>query len=102
VRYYQDFIKPNKTYRAPDETERAALAELEQALAKFTDADTAEDIQNEVYEVGKHHAFPALKAWFDCLYQVLLGQETGPRMGTFIKLYGVSNTRELIREKLTV
>ena len=100
VQYYLDFIKPNKVYRAPTELERTALADLDQALAKFSDSDTAEDIQNEVYEVGKRHAFPALKAWFDCLYQVLLGQETGPRMGSFIKLYGIDNTRALIRDRV--
>lgn len=100
VRYYHDFIKPHKTYRAPTDVERAALAELEQALSGFSDTSTTDEIQNEVYEIGKRHDFPALKAWFDCLYQVLLGQETGPRMGSFIKLYGVDNTRSLIRDKL--
>lgn len=100
VRYYHDFIKPHKKFRAPTEIERAALADLEAVLAKFDDSATGDELQNEVYEVGKRHDFAALKAWFDCLYQVLLGQETGPRMGSFIKLYGVANTRALIREKL--
>ena len=61
---------------------------------------TAEAIQNEVFEVGKAHGFTELRAWFLALYEVLLGQSTGPRMGSFIQLYGIEETKGLIREKL--
>jgi len=61
---------------------------------------TAEDLQNEVYEIGKRHPFPELKAWFKALYEVLLGQDQGPRMGSFIALYGRKETADLIRKVL--
>ncbi len=61
---------------------------------------TAEAIQNAVFEVGKRHAFPDLRAWFGCLYQVLLGQAEGPRFGGFVELYGVSETIALIEAAL--
>jgi lysyl-tRNA synthetase, class I len=34
------------------------------------------------------------------LYQVLLGEERGPRFGSFAALYGLSNTRGLIDKAL--
>ena len=98
--YYRDFVKPAKQYRAPTEQERAALADLEKALAAITPGTAAEDIQNQVYEVGKRHGFANLRDWFKAQYEVLLGQSQGPRMGTFIALYGVDRTRALIRRAL--
>ena len=100
VAYYQDQIKPTKKFRAPTELERAALGELRAALAGTGADATAEALQTEIYEIGKRHAFPELKAWFSCLYEVLLGQQTGPRMGSFVALYGNSETIALIDEKL--
>jgi len=100
VRYYQDQVKPTKQFRAPTDAERAALEAL---LVKLDDlpADAKADVlQNEVFEVGKAHGFTELRAWFQALYEVLLGQTTGPRMGSFIQLYGVAETKALIREKL--
>ena len=63
------------------------------------DAD-AETIQTEVYEVGKRHPFPDLKAWFKALYEILLGQSQGPRMGSFIALYGLQETQDLIKRAI--
>jgi lysyl-tRNA synthetase class 1 len=98
--YYRDFVKPAKTYRAPDATERAALADLA-TLLEMTPADTdAEAIQNEIYEIGKRHSFENLRDWFKALYQVLLGQDQGPRFGSFVALYGVEATALLIRRAL--
>ncbi|CAO3417603.1 lysine--tRNA ligase [Azospirillum doebereinerae] len=102
VRYYQDQVKPTKQFRAPTDAERVALEAL---LVKLDDlpADAKADVlQNEVFEVGKAHGFTELRAWFQALYEVLLGQTTGPRMGSFIQLYGVAETKALIREKLAV
>ncbi|MEK9725485.1 MAG: lysine--tRNA ligase, partial [Rhodospirillaceae bacterium] len=59
------------------------------------DADP-EAIQTEVYEVGKRHGFENLRDWFRCLYEILLGQEQGPRMGSFIALYGLEETKALL------
>ncbi len=100
IAYYRDFVKPAKHYRAPSEMERAALVELVDALGALpTDAEP-EAIQNEVYEVGKHHPFEGLRAWFRALYEILLGQSEGPRMGSFIALYGLSESIALIQRAL--
>jgi lysyl-tRNA synthetase class 1 len=98
IAYYRDFVTPTKRYRAPSEMERAALAELVRELEALPPAAAAEDIQNRVYEVGKHHPFADLKAWFQSLYEILFGQTQGPRMGTFIALYGIGETIALIRK----
>jgi lysyl-tRNA synthetase class 1 len=62
---------------------------------------SAEDIQNQVFEIGKKYPFESLRDWFKALYETLLGSEQGARMGSFIALYGVVNTRRLIKEALT-
>jgi lysyl-tRNA synthetase, class I len=99
VAYYRDFVRPEKHYRQPTEMERAALEDLAATLAALPDG-TAETIQNAVFEVGKRHPFADLRTWFGCLYQVLLGQQEGPRFGGFVALYGVPETIELIRAAL--
>lgn len=98
IAYYQTFVKPNKHYRAPTEGERKALEELAESLKKGE--RTPEAIQTEVYEVGKKHNYSNLRDWFQALYQILLGQDEGPRMGSFIALYGVDETVALIHESL--
>ncbi|MCB1992347.1 MAG: lysine--tRNA ligase, partial [Geminicoccaceae bacterium] len=100
IAYYQDRVRPEKRHREPDATERAAMLELEAALAGLAEGTPGEAIQNEVYEIGKRHGFESLRDWFKALYEVLLGQEQGPRFGSFVALYGVANTRRLIREAL--
>ena len=98
--YYRDFVKPEKRYRAPDEMEKKALEDLVGALNSVPAGADAEAIQNEVYEVGKRHPFPGLKAWFQALYEILFGQTQGPRMGSFIALYGRDETVGLIGKVL--
>ncbi|MGE5513168.1 MAG: lysine--tRNA ligase [Bacteroidota bacterium] len=101
VAYYDDFVKPAKKFRAPTEAERKALAALEQALAGASPDANAEELQNIVYETGKAHGFADnLRAWFQAIYEVLLGQSQGPRFGSFIELYGVGETRKLITKAL--
>jgi lysyl-tRNA synthetase class 1 len=100
VAYYQDFVKPQKKYRQPTEQERAALQELHDILASMPEGAEGETIQNEVYAIGKKHGFEPLRAWFTALYEVLLGQEQGPRFGNFAALYGVGATRSLISQSL--
>ncbi len=78
----------------------AALEALDIVLAVTGDNASAEDLQTEVYEIGKRHGFTNLRDWFKALYEVLLGQETGPRMGSFIALYGKAETEALIRRTL--
>ena len=96
IAYYQDFVRPMKRYRVPTDAERAALVDLAETLRGMDPAADAEALQTEVFAVGKRHDFPELRAWFACLYQVLLGQQEGPRFGGFIALYGVAETVALI------
>jgi lysyl-tRNA synthetase class 1 len=98
--YYRDFVRPAKQYKAPDDTDRAALTDLLAELRKLPPGSPAEAIQDVLYEVGKRHPFPELRAWFGCLYQVLLGQQEGPRFGQFIALYGLPETATLIEGAL--
>jgi lysyl-tRNA synthetase class 1 len=98
--YYRDIVRPAKRFRQPDAVERAALADLAATLAALAPQTPAEDIQNVLYEVGKRHPLPDLRAWFGCLYQVLLGQPDGPRFGQFVALYGLGETVALIEAAL--
>ncbi|HET7708477.1 MAG TPA: lysine--tRNA ligase, partial [Sphingomicrobium sp.] len=100
VNYARDFVVPTLERRAPTEAERAALSDLDQKLAALpADAD-GEAIQHAVFEVGKRHPFESLRHWFQALYETLLGSSQGPRMGSFIALYGIDNVRKLIAEAL--
>jgi lysyl-tRNA synthetase class 1 len=100
IAYYRDFVRPEKRYRQPSDMERAALEDLATTLAGLTDG-SAEIIQNAVFEVGKRHPFPDLRTWFGALYQILLGQQEGPRFGGFVALYGIPETIALIQSALT-
>ncbi|MEI6986843.1 MAG: lysine--tRNA ligase [Rhodospirillaceae bacterium] len=100
LHYYRAFVLPTKRFRAPNAMEQAALSDLAAELAALPAGSKSNEIQTAVYEVGKRHPFPDLKAWFQTLYEVLLGQTTGPRMGSFIELYGLDETRSLITETL--
>lgn len=122
VAYYNDFVKPEKTYRAPSDQERAALVDLKAALASpeaalgqiakknammgkdetlpeanMTDGDF---LQSIVFAVGKNHGFENLRDWFKALYEVLLGASQGPRFGSFVALYGVDESIALIEQGL--
>lgn len=100
IAYYRDFVKPRKAYRAPDPNERAALEELLGWLRQQPDTTSAEALQHEIYEIGKRHGFTNLREWFKALYEVLLGQGEGPRMGSFFALYGIDNSCRLIETAL--
>ena len=101
VRYFQDFVKPAKTYRAPTDQERAALTDLRDRLAAYEGPGDAEDLQSVVFAVGNDHAFDPLRNWFKAIYEVLLGASQGPRFGGFIELYGVPETIALIDDGLS-
>ncbi len=100
LRYYEDFVKPAKQYRAPDAKERAALEDLASQLERLGDERDGAAVQNVVYEVGKTHGFEPLRAWFAALYEVLFGQTAGPRFGSFAALFGCAETAALIRRAL--
>jgi lysyl-tRNA synthetase, class I len=110
IHYYRDFVLPTKKFREPTEVERAALTDLRDALAQLPARANAEEIQDVVYEIGRREPFldksgkgktkdgkPGVSLeWFNMLYQVLLGQEKGPRFGSFAAVYGLQNTIEMI------
>jgi lysyl-tRNA synthetase, class I len=101
LNYYEDFVKPNKRYRAPDEKERAAMMDLrDRFLALDPEMRDAEALQNLVFEVGKVHEFEPLRGWFQALYEVLLGQSQGPRFGSFVAIFGLKRTIDLIGQGL--
>ena len=110
INYYRDFVAPAKKFRSPSAAERAALLDLRDALAQLPAQATAEAIQEVVYEVGRREPFldktgkiktkdgkPGVSLeWFNMLYQVLLGQEKGPRFGSFVAAYGITDTVAMI------
>ena len=110
IHYFRDFVLPEKKFREPTDAERAALIDLRDALSQLPNDATAEAIQDVVYEIGRREPFldksgkakskdgkPGVTLdWFNMLYQVLLGQEKGPRFGSFAALYGVKNTIDMI------
>ena len=113
IRYFEDFVKPAKVYRAPDEVERDALSALADKLGTLPKDATGEAIQDAALDVARaieRYQDPAKKspsggpgvsvAFFQMIYQVLIGQERGPRFGSFAALYGVGETKALIRKAL--
>lgn len=108
IHYFRDFVLPTKKFREPTDVERAALSDLRDALSQLPEGASAEDIQNTVYEIGRREPFldhkksgkdgrPGVSLeWFNMLYQVLLGQEKGPRFGTFVAAYGTANAVAMI------
>jgi lysyl-tRNA synthetase class 1 len=100
VNYARDFVAPTLHRRVPTPSEAEALRDLDSELAKLPADASAEDIQTQVFEVGKRHPFESLRGWFQALYETLLGSSQGPRMGSFIALYGIDNSRKLIAEAL--
>ncbi len=100
--YNRDYVAPHLQRRKPAGGEVGALQALDAALAALPEDASAEEIQNIVYAIGKDetHGFAGLRDWFQALYETLLGSSAGPRMGSFIALYGVANSRRLIAEAL--
>ena len=102
IAYNRDFVAPTLVRRKPEGSETAALQRLDDALSALPAEADAEAIQNIVYEIGKDErfGFSSLRDWFKALYQTLLGADQGPRMGSFIALYGIENSRKLIAQAL--
>jgi lysyl-tRNA synthetase class 1 len=100
VNYYQDLVRPTKTYRLPSAAESVHLQTLADAIRDLPDDAPAEDIQSAVYATGKQAEYENLRSWFVCLYEVLLGQSEGPRMGSFFALYGRDKSLQLINDAL--
>ena len=101
IRYFDDVIKPQKKYKKPNSEERKALKALIKTLEKCNDQMKPEDIQTLIYSTGKENGYEEnLREWFKLIYEVVFGDENGPRMGFFISFFGVNETKQLIEDKI--
>ena len=101
IKYFNDVIKSQKKYKMPDEQERKALAALVNTLNTCNEQMSPEEIQTLIYSTGKENGYAEnLRDWFKLIYEVVFGDENGPRMGFFISFFGVNETKELILSKL--
>ena len=101
IKYFNDVIKKYKKYKKPNVEEKKALNVLVLALEKCTDEMQPEEIQTQIYTVGKENGYKEnLRDWFRLIYEVVFGDENGPRMGFFISFFGVKETQQLIKDKI--
>jgi lysyl-tRNA synthetase class 1 len=101
IKYFNDVIKAKKKYKNPNDNEKLALQALVKTLEKCTDEMSPEDIQTLIYSTGKENGYAEnLRDWFKLIYEVVFGDENGPRMGFFISFFGVNETKELLINKL--
>jgi len=101
IKYFNDVIKKNKKYKKPNSDEKKALEALVVMLEKCDDEMQPEEIQTEIYTVGKENGYKEnLRDWFRLIYEVVFGDENGPRMGFFISFFGVKETQQLIKDKI--
>jgi len=101
IKYFNDVIKQNKKYKKPNELEKKALEALINVLEKCNDSMQPEDIQTQIYTVGKENGYKEnLRDWFKLIYEVVFGDANGPRMGFFISFFGVNETKQLIKDKI--
>ena len=101
IKYYKDVISPNKKYKTPNSDEKKVLMTLVKALDECNDKMTPEDIQTKIFSVGKENGYKDnLRDWFKLIYEVVFGDENGPRIGFFISFFGVKETQNLIKEKI--
>ena len=100
VQYYNQFILPEKKYRPATLQEKDGFKQIIVFLKSVSDDLEAEEIQTKIYEIGMSLNFENLKDWFSGFYQVVLGQQQGPRLGSFIKFYGIDKTVELLENKV--
>ncbi len=101
IKYFNDVIKSQKNYKKPNKQEKAALNALIKTLEKCNDQMSPEEIQTLIYSTGKENGYSEnLRDWFKLIYQVIFGDENGPRMGFFISFFGVNETKDLILNKI--
>ena len=101
IKYFNEVIKIKKKYKKPNKQEKLVLEELIKILDQCNDSMSPEDIQTEIYTVGKENGYKEnLRDWFKLIYEVIFGEENGPRMGFFISFFGVQETKQLIMDKI--
>ena len=101
INYFKDKVEPNKKFKKPNPTEKKALNNLVKKLNEIDQGLSPEEIQTNVYTVGKENGYEKnLRDWFKLIYEVVFGEENGPRMGFFISFFGLRETIELIKNKI--
>ncbi len=101
IKYFNDVIRLKKKYKKPNDKEKTALKALIQTLNQCNDKMKPEDIQTLIYSTGKENGYSEnLRDWFKLIYEVVFGDENGPRMGFFISFFGVNETKKLIEDKI--
>ena len=101
IKYFNEVIKLKKKYKKPNDSEKKALMALISTLEKCNDDMSPEDIQTLIYSTGKENGYSEnLREWFKLIYEVVFGDENGPRMGFFISFFGVNETKQLIKDKI--
>jgi lysyl-tRNA synthetase class 1 len=101
INYFKDKVEPNKKFKNPNDKEKQALKNLVLKLEQVNQQSNPEDIQTVVYSVGKENGYEKnLRDWFKLIYQVLFGEEDGPRMGFFVSFFGLKETIGLINDKI--
>jgi lysyl-tRNA synthetase class 1 len=101
VAYYNDFVSKNRVPQRPDDLQMRALNELKNALLEKDEKASVDDLQNVVFSVGQKFFEGDIKRWFETIYGVLFGANNGPRIGSFISLYGINNTASLITKRVS-
>ena len=100
INYYNDVTKSSISYKKPSQEEVLIFEDLIKRLSAMPNTLTAEEIQTEIYQIGKDHNFTNLRDWFSLIYQVLFGKSEGPRFGSFVAIYGIDRTIQLIKDKV--
>ena len=99
LKYFEDIVKPNKKYRKPNDKEKKALQDLVKKLRDCKEQMDPEEIQTIVYSVGKDNGYAEnLREWFKAIYEIIFGDQDGPRMGFFISFFGIKESIELINK----
>jgi lysyl-tRNA synthetase class 1 len=101
LNYFKDEVEPNKKFKSPNEKEKNALKNLVLKLQSIDENLKPEEIQTIVYSVGKENGYgSSLRDWFKLIYEVVFGEQDGPRMGFFISFFGINETIKLINDKI--
>ena len=101
INYFKDKVEPNKKFKKPNSSEKKALKNLVTKLESLDQSLTPEEIQTQVYSAGKENGYEKnLREWFKLIYEVVFGEENGPRIGFFISFFGLNQTIELINDKI--
>ena len=101
LKYFEDIVKPNKKYRKPNDKEKKALQDLVKRLENCKDNMDPESIQTIVYSLGKENGYQEnLREWFKAIYEIIFGDQDGPRMGFFISFLGIKESMEMINKHI--